>query len=89
MFCKFRLFYQFLDEGTGSIASMHKCRADYQRDKWTFHVSITVYKANSIKQMSQMRTPCQSKPCFGKRQFLRRRESRKHDPLTIYIAIIS
>ena len=35
-------------------------------------VSITVHKANGIKQMSQTRTPGQSKSCFGKRQFQRR-----------------
>ena len=51
---------------TGSIPGVQKCRADCQRDKWTLHVSITVHKANVIKQMSQTRTPGQSKSCFGK-----------------------
>ena len=51
MFHEFHLLCQFLDERTGSIAGMQTCRADYQRDKWTLHVSITVHKANGIKQI--------------------------------------
>ena len=35
-----------MDERTGSIEDLQTCRADYQRDKWTLHASITVHKAN-------------------------------------------
>ena len=64
------------DESIDSIAGKRTWRADYQRDKWTLHVSFAVHKANGIKQMSQTQTPGQSKLCFGKRKFWRRGGSR-------------
>ena len=40
---------------------MQTCRADYQRDKRPLQLSLTVHKANGIKQLSTTRTPGQSK----------------------------
>ena len=53
MFRQFRLLYQILDKRTGSIAGLQTWRPDYQRDKGTLQVSITVHKANGSKHKSQ------------------------------------